>query len=171
MIESPPHARGSRVEPEQSRRELGDAGARARREGRGIERAQRSHLPHADEALVALQHDDRRVRPVLGLSPADVRPVAERLELAIGGDPDDAHACKATGVLIVTWNVNSPEVRLPRVLELLAQHLGMRIDHALLTPDLGDRLVACDIARDFRKGSKPSDHAPLAADLSDAGTA
>jgi exodeoxyribonuclease-3 len=45
------------------------------------------------------------------------------------------------------------------------KNLGMRIDHVLLTPDLSTRLVACDIARDFRKGSKPSDHAPLVADL------
>jgi exonuclease III len=52
-------------------------------------------------------------------------------------------------VRIVTWNLNSPKVRLPRV----------------LTPDLGARLTACDIARDFRKGSKPSEHAPLVADL------
>jgi exonuclease III len=34
------------------------------------------------------------------------------------------------------------------------------------TPDLSERLVACDAARDYRKGSKPSDHAPLVADLS-----
>ncbi len=46
------------------------------------------------------------------------------------------------------------------------KNLGMRIDHVLLTPDLGARLTACDIARDYRKGSKPSDHAPLVADLS-----
>jgi exodeoxyribonuclease-3 len=46
------------------------------------------------------------------------------------------------------------------------KNLGMRIDHVLLTPDLAARLVACDIARDYRKGSKPSDHAPLVADLS-----
>jgi exodeoxyribonuclease-3 len=45
------------------------------------------------------------------------------------------------------------------------KNLGMRIDHVLLTPDLSARLVACDIARDYRKGSKPSDHAPLVADL------
>jgi exodeoxyribonuclease-3 len=45
------------------------------------------------------------------------------------------------------------------------KNLGMRIDHVLLTPDLSDRLVACDIARDYRKGTKPSDHAPLVADL------
>jgi exodeoxyribonuclease-3 len=45
------------------------------------------------------------------------------------------------------------------------KNLGMRIDHVLLTPDLSARLTACDIARDYRKGSKPSDHAPLVADL------
>jgi exodeoxyribonuclease-3 len=45
------------------------------------------------------------------------------------------------------------------------KNFGMRIDHVLLTPDLSERLTACDIARDYRKGAKPSDHAPLVADL------
>jgi exodeoxyribonuclease-3 len=45
------------------------------------------------------------------------------------------------------------------------KNFGMRIDHVLLTPDLSARLTACDIARDYRKGAKPSDHAPLVADL------
>ena len=59
---------------------------------------------------------------------------------------------------IVTWNVNSLRVRLPRVLQLLAEH----------QPDvvcLQDRLRACGIDRDYRKGTKPSDHAPLLLDL------
>jgi exonuclease III len=80
-------------------------------------------------------------------------------------------------VRIVTWNVNSLRARLPRVLQLLAEFspdvlclqetksFGMRIDHVLLTPDLAARLTACDIGRDYRKGAKPSDHAPLVADL------
>jgi exodeoxyribonuclease-3 len=38
---------------------------------------------------------------------------------------------------------------------------GMRIDHALLTAPLRERLKACDIDREMRKGKKPSDHAPL----------
>jgi exodeoxyribonuclease-3 len=45
--------------------------------------------------------------------------------------------------------------------------LGMRIDLALVTPDLADRLTHCDIDRNYRKGSKPSDHAPLLVDLRD----
>ena len=38
---------------------------------------------------------------------------------------------------------------------------GMRIDLMLLTPDLAAQVRACGIDRDFRKGLKPSDHAPL----------
>ena len=43
--------------------------------------------------------------------------------------------------------------------------LGLRIDALLMTPDLADRLQDVGIARDFRKGLKPSDHAPLLARL------
>jgi exodeoxyribonuclease III len=43
--------------------------------------------------------------------------------------------------------------------------LGLRIDLALVGASLGDRLHACGIYRDYRKGKKPSDHAPLAIDL------
>ncbi len=39
--------------------------------------------------------------------------------------------------------------------------LGLRIDLALLSPDLAEGLRSCGIDRDFRKGPKPSDHAPL----------
>jgi len=39
--------------------------------------------------------------------------------------------------------------------------LGMRIDLALLSPSLLAGLRRCEIDRDFRRGPKPSDHAPL----------
>lgn len=39
--------------------------------------------------------------------------------------------------------------------------LGLRIDLALLSTELAARLRECGIDRNFRKGSKPSDHAPL----------
>lgn len=45
------------------------------------------------------------------------------------------------------------------------RNLGLRIDLLLLSPDLAARLSACGIARDYRKGAKPSDHAPLVAEL------
>jgi exodeoxyribonuclease-3 len=43
--------------------------------------------------------------------------------------------------------------------------LGLRIDLALLSPDLAAKLSACRIDRNYRKGAKPSDHAPLLVDL------
>jgi exodeoxyribonuclease-3 len=41
------------------------------------------------------------------------------------------------------------------------KNLGMRIDLALVGAELADGLMAAGIDRDFRKGFKPSDHAPL----------
>lgn len=43
---------------------------------------------------------------------------------------------------------------------------GLRIDLALVSTPLAERLTACGIDRNFRKGKKPSDHAPLLLDLS-----
>ncbi len=44
--------------------------------------------------------------------------------------------------------------------------LGLRIDLALLAERLVPRLVRAGIERDYRKGAKPSDHAPLVVELS-----
>jgi exonuclease III len=84
-------------------------------------------------------------------------------------------------VKLATWNVNSLKVRLPRVLEFLAEHEpdviclqetkseaeAFPVDelaqagYLLLASDaLAGSLIACGIARNHRKGSKPSDHAP-----------
>jgi exodeoxyribonuclease-3 len=41
------------------------------------------------------------------------------------------------------------------------KNLGMRIDLVLIGRELADALMAAGIDRDFRKGFKPSDHAPL----------
>ncbi len=43
--------------------------------------------------------------------------------------------------------------------------LGLRIDYLLASPRVAARLEGCGIERDFRKGKKPSDHAPLMAVL------
>ncbi len=43
--------------------------------------------------------------------------------------------------------------------------LGLRIDLALVSLDLASRLRECGIDRTYRKGRKPSDHAPLLVDL------
>jgi exodeoxyribonuclease-3 len=43
--------------------------------------------------------------------------------------------------------------------------LGLRIDAFVVGPDAAPRITACGIDRNFRKGPKPSDHAPLLLDL------
>lgn len=43
--------------------------------------------------------------------------------------------------------------------------LGLRIDLALVRTGLLDRVRGCAIVRDYRKGTKPSDHAPLVLEL------
>jgi exodeoxyribonuclease III len=43
--------------------------------------------------------------------------------------------------------------------------MGLRIDLALVRADLAGALRRCGIERDFRKGAKPSDHAPLVVEL------
>ena len=45
---------------------------------------------------------------------------------------------------------------------------GLRIDLALVSPDLAPRIRSCGIDRDFRKGPKPSDHAPMLVDIGSA---
>ncbi|MGK2929863.1 MAG: exodeoxyribonuclease III [Acidimicrobiales bacterium] len=45
------------------------------------------------------------------------------------------------------------------------KHKGMRIDHLLATPVLADRLRWSIIDRNARKGTGPSDHAPLLAEF------
>ncbi|HRD46496.1 MAG TPA: exodeoxyribonuclease III [Caulobacter sp.] len=42
---------------------------------------------------------------------------------------------------------------------------GIRIDHALLSPQAADRLKRVDIHRDVRGGEKPSDHVPVVVEL------
>jgi exodeoxyribonuclease-3 len=43
--------------------------------------------------------------------------------------------------------------------------LGLRIDYLLATPALAAGVARAGIARDYRKGKKPSDHAPLFAQI------
>jgi exodeoxyribonuclease-3 len=45
------------------------------------------------------------------------------------------------------------------------KNLGLRIDLGLLSPELAARCRRCGIDRSFRKGPKPSDHAPLLIEL------
>jgi len=44
---------------------------------------------------------------------------------------------------------------------------GFRIDHALLSPELADRLAACGVDKAYRGREKASDHAPVWVELND----
>jgi exodeoxyribonuclease-3 len=44
--------------------------------------------------------------------------------------------------------------------------LGLRIDLVLVSPEIAAGLTRCGIERDYRKGKRPSDHAPLVAEWS-----
>ncbi len=41
------------------------------------------------------------------------------------------------------------------------KNLGIRIDHFLLSPEIGDRLLSCEIDAEPRGWDKPSDHTPV----------
>jgi exodeoxyribonuclease-3 len=43
--------------------------------------------------------------------------------------------------------------------------MGLRIDAFVVAPGLAGRIAACGIDRNYRKGPKPSDHAPLLLEL------
>ncbi|MDB5314951.1 MAG: xth [Rhodospirillales bacterium] len=45
------------------------------------------------------------------------------------------------------------------------QHRGLRIDHALLSPDLAERLGGCRVDTSPRSEEQPSDHTPLLVEL------
>lgn len=45
------------------------------------------------------------------------------------------------------------------------RNLGLRIDHILLSPELAKSCKSCDIDRDMRARERPSDHAPVVAEI------
>ena len=48
---------------------------------------------------------------------------------------------------------------------LFEEQSCIRIDHALLSPQAADKLLACVIHRDVRGWDKPSDHVPVVTEL------
>lgn len=42
---------------------------------------------------------------------------------------------------------------------------GIRIDHFLLSPEIADKLIACNIDKDPRGWEKPSDHTPITIEI------
>jgi exodeoxyribonuclease-3 len=51
-------------------------------------------------------------------------------------------------------------------MQAFRRKMGLRIDHILLSPDLAKRCTACSVDIEPRKLERPSDHAPVIAELS-----
>ena len=47
------------------------------------------------------------------------------------------------------------------------RNMGLRIDHILMSEALAARCTACTIDRDMRAQERPSDHAPVVAEIGD----
>jgi exodeoxyribonuclease-3 len=50
---------------------------------------------------------------------------------------------------------------------MFKKNQGLRIDHALATRSVADRLVSIEVDRSTRELERPSDHAPLVMEISD----
>ena len=89
------------------------------------------------------------------VSPAE----RDRLQAILDGGMVDAHRALHPGEVQFTWwDYRAGNFH---------KGLGLRIDLVLVsqTGGLARRLTACGIDRDYRKGHKPSDHAPLLVEL------
>ena len=72
------------------------------------------------------------------------------------GLADAFRACYADDRLYTYWDYRGGAFH---------QHRGMRIDLALVTAPLAERITWSVVDRNARKGKSPSDHAPLVVDF------
>lgn len=84
-------------------------------------------------------------------------PEREHLERIVAGGMVDAYRALHPGEVQYTWwDYRAGNFH---------KGLGLRIDLVLVSRGLTARLASCGIDRDYRKGKKPSDHAPLLLEL------
>ena len=76
--------------------------------------------------------------------------------LLYGGLTDAQRALKAAGRAYTFWDYQAGA---------WPQDRGLRIDHALLSPELAERLRSCTVDRAPRAEDQPSDHTPLQIEL------
>jgi exodeoxyribonuclease-3 len=77
--------------------------------------------------------------------------------LAAGGLVDALRALHPDDVAYTWWDYRQGHIH---------RRMGLRIDLVLVSEELAPRLERVGIERNYRKGAKPSDHAPLVAELS-----
>lgn len=142
----------------------GDAGYQAKLDWMEALRARAAALLEADADFVIL--GDFNVAPTDedfsagALSPTDalVRPAtrAAYRSLVHLGLTDAIRALHPTGRVYTFWDYQSAAFQ---------RDQGLRIDHALLSPRLAERLTAADPDRGERGQEQPSDHVPVVFDI------
>jgi exodeoxyribonuclease-3 len=95
---------------------------------------------------------------VLGPDDALVRPEtrARYYQLLWGGLTDAIRAVKPVGAVYTFWDYQAG---------CWAKNRGLRIDHALLSPELAERLVSAVPDKAQRGEDQPSDHVPVVIEL------
>jgi exodeoxyribonuclease-3 len=95
---------------------------------------------------------------VLGPEDALVRPQTRALywQMIWGGLTDAVRAVKPEGAVYTFWDYQAG---------CWAKNRGLRIDHALLSPTVAERLVSAVPDKHVRGDDTPSDHVPLVVEL------
>jgi exodeoxyribonuclease-3 len=95
---------------------------------------------------------------VLGPEDALVRPEtrARFYQMLWGGLTDAIRAVKPTGAVYTFWDYQAG---------CWAKNKGLRIDHALLSPELAERLVSAVPDKAQRGEDQPSDHVPVVIEI------
>ncbi len=125
----------------------------------------------AAKRAAAIRNDDQRmvIAGDFNVAPADldVYDPAVYIESTHTSEPERAalRAIEEQGALLDAYRQVHPDEPQFTWWDYRAgnfhKNLGMRIDLVLVSSELADGLMAAGIDRDFRKGFKPSDHAPL----------
>jgi exodeoxyribonuclease-3 len=95
---------------------------------------------------------------VLGANDALIRPEtrARYYELLWSGLTDAIRAIKPEGAIYTFWDYQAG---------CWAKNRGLRIDHALLSPTVAERLIAATPHKSVRGEDQPSDHVPVMIEL------
>jgi Exodeoxyribonuclease III (EC 3.1.11.2) len=100
-------------------------------------------------------HDPEAWRDQILCSPPERAAWQTLLDLGL---VDALRQCHAEAGLYTWWDYRQAAFR---------RNLGLRIDHALLSPALAARLTDCAVDPTPRRNERPSDHAPLVLTLAD----
>jgi exodeoxyribonuclease-3 len=144
----------------------GDAGYAYKLEWMGCLKAHAETLLSDDQDFIlagdynVCPTDDDYAKGALSATDALVRPETRAAFHALlwTGLTDALRALHPTETLYTFWDYQAGA---------WDRNIGLRIDHALLSPRLAERLTAITIAKSERAKPQPSDHVPVTVELGD----